>query len=91
MSKFKVGGGSIHPDTNNPYTILSGSLSDIKTVPDVLLDLISRDNHKPETAKGPVNYVDDQQTQDRFIRYLATAPLAFEGSAGGEILGSKVL
>ena len=79
---YLVGAQSIHPDTGKPYTVFTDSPNEIKDAPQTLLDLISRDNHKPETAKGPVNYVDDQQTQDRFIQYLKTAPLAIEGAAG---------
>ena len=79
---YLVGAQSIHPDTGKPYIVFTDSPNEIKDAPQSLLDLISRDNHKPETTKGPVNYVDDKQTQDRFIRYLATAPLAIEGAAG---------
>ena len=46
--QYVVGAGSLHPTTGKPYVAYSGSPSSIVEAPQNLLDLISRDNHKPE-------------------------------------------
>lgn len=79
--QYVVGCGSIHPDTGNPYTCHTGGINSIVLCPQILLDLIARQDlgHEKYT---PIEYTDDPQTKDRFIRYLNTAPMAIEGQQG---------
>lgn len=81
--QYLVGPGSIHPDTGNLYTVHSGSPLELKFTCPKLIDLIARnDDLIGHEEFGPIEYTDDQQTKDRFIAYLRTAPLAIEGSSG---------
>jgi len=79
---YVVGPGSIHPDSGNPYDIHSGSPANITRVPAELLALIERKEEIHEAPKNPIEYTDDKQTQDRFVQYLRTAPVAIEGQSG---------
>ena len=53
--------------------------------PEVLLDLIARAETKQIAPSGAVQYTDDKQTQDRFVQYLKTAPIAIEGESGEKV------
>lgn len=79
--QYVVGAYSLHPDSGLPYVVHSGSPLDIKEAPATLLELIARQEIGHETYT-PIEYTDDQPTQERFIRYLNTAPLAIEGQHG---------
>ena len=76
--QYVVGAGSIHPDTKKVYEILYDGV--IAVAPPNLLDMLKKVDITP--VSGLAHYVDDQQTKDRFIHYLATAPIAIEGAAG---------
>ena len=75
---YVVGAGSIHPDTKKEYTILYDR--PIAQVPQTLLELLKK--IPLETPAGIIEYTDDQQTRERFIQYLKTAPVAVEGENG---------
>lgn len=79
--QYVVGASSVHPDNGTLYTIVYGNPEQVIESPSVLLDLIARQEIGHEVYT-PIEYTDDKSTQDRFIRYLNTAPLAIEGQHG---------
>jgi predicted P-loop ATPase len=76
--QYVVGAGSTHPDTKKPYLVVHNAA--ISQAPVRLLDLLRKLEVSPDP--GLTHYVDDQQTKDRFVQYLKTAPLAVEGESG---------
>ena len=78
--QYVVGAGSIHPDSKLPYTIQCDS--PVADAPKALLDLIQKTEPVTAPGTGIAIYTDDVQTQNRFIRYLKTAPIAVEGENG---------
>lgn len=79
--QYVVGSDSIHPDTGNSYTIHHGSPALVVDAPEKLLDLIARKEIGHEVYT-PMEYTDDKATQERFLRYINTAPIAVEGQNG---------
>lgn len=82
--QYVVGADSLHPDTGKPYLLHSGNIKQVKEAPQNLLDLIARQEIGHEIYT-PMEYTDDKQTQDRFIRYIITAPCAIEGQGGDKV------
>ena len=80
-----VGPHSIHPDTRQAYTVLHGSPSQVMEAPETLLALVNKNNRAMPSTQGLQDYKDDKPTQQRFIDYLASAPLAIQGSGGDKI------
>jgi predicted P-loop ATPase len=76
--QYVVGAGSIHPETKKPYIVIHDAA--ISQAPQAMLDLLKKLEVSP--ALGTTHYIDDQQTKDRFIQYLRTAPVAVEGESG---------
>ena len=76
--QYVVGAGSTHPETKKSYTIQCNK--NIAQAPARLLELLQKQEVSPDL--GLSHYVDDQQTKDRFIQYLKTAPVAVEGESG---------
>ena len=76
--QYVVGAGSIHPGSGKPYTIYYDL--PINNAPQGLLDIIKKNDKLP--SPGISTFTDDEQTKDRFIQYLKTAPIAVEGDAG---------
>ena len=76
--QYVVGAGSIHPETKKPYLVTCNR--PVAQAPASLLELV----HKLETSPdlGISHFVDDDQTKQRFIQYLKTAPIAVEGESG---------
>jgi len=74
---YVVGAASIHPETHKEYLF---SPAAITKAPKQLLELIEK--QEIVLKKGSGYYVNDKQTQERFISYLKTAPIAIEGEAG---------
>ena len=75
---YVVGADSVHPDTKKPYLIIYDR--PVAACPQSLLDLLCKTGIA--AAPGIIDYVSDQQTKDRFIKYLKTAPIAVEGENG---------
>jgi predicted P-loop ATPase len=79
--QYVVGAGSLHPDNGVAYLVHFGAPANVKEASTNLLELIARQEIAHET-QGPIQYTDDIPTQERFLRYLKTAPLAIEGQHG---------
>lgn len=79
-----VGYNSTHPDTGRPYELTGGSLQSVPVAPDALLKLIVRAKAvKTEITQKAVDLVDDSKaTEDRYISYLKSAPVAVQGQSG---------
>lgn len=90
--------GSLHPDTNKPYSIIKKSIGEIEVISDKLLRLIVVDkaqkidkNERADKSATPKQtsaldtalILDRDGDVKRFISYLInTAPLAIEGEQG---------
>lgn len=77
--QYVVGAGGIHPDTLREYQG-HGSLGTVSAAPTALLDLIER--RENDIKPGIDNYVSDEQSKARFIKYLEKAPIAIQGENG---------
>lgn len=78
---YVVGAGSIHPATQMPYL---AEINPIIEAPQKLLDLIVK-RHMPMAYTNEVKqYVNDNQTRERYKSYLETAEIAVEGASGDQ-------
>jgi len=86
LGRQVVGPGSVHPVTNNLYTIEWKTPSDERMdAPQKLLDLIKKEFVLPgidTKGEGLGAFTDDAQTVSRFVEYLNNAQPAVEGSGG---------
>jgi predicted P-loop ATPase len=81
LGRQVVGPGSIHPETGNEYEIVEAG--EELPAPQALLDLIQRVDLPFEDCKGTGTYVNDADTQGRFVHYLQDiAEPSIEGKAG---------
>lgn len=76
-----VGAASIHPDTKKPYELRLGSLTNVPAAPSALLDAIKVTTPKLKHVNTE-KYEDKNEDIERFIDYLANAPIAIEGDHG---------
>ncbi|MDT8287407.1 MAG: VapE family protein [Elusimicrobiales bacterium] len=82
---YVVGPGSIHPDTGEPYTIVSGGPAQLLEAPASLLAALKKEPAQLPGAMGEglKGYSDDEGAQSRFSDYLrGGAPLAVQGENG---------
>ncbi len=78
---YVVGAGSIHPDTQKPYTVLKGSPEAIKDAPEVLLAIIRQSmDATPHVASR--DYKDTKYDVEQFIRLCKETPEAVTGEGG---------
>lgn len=82
-----VGAGSIHPETQKPYTIKCSPFAP-KNAPQVLLDLIERPEIELTQENKITVYTDSEQNILRYIKFLQSCPPAIEGK-GGDVLTFK--
>ena len=82
-----VGAGSIHPETQKPYTIKCSPFAP-KNAPQVLLDLIERPEFEITQENKIAVYTDSEQNILRYIKFLQSCPPAIEGE-GGDVLTFK--
>lgn len=78
---YVVGAGSIHPDTNNLYTVLKGTPESIKDAPEALLNIVRQtmDNVKHISS---YDYTDSKYDVDKFIVLCKEHPEAVTGEGG---------
>jgi predicted P-loop ATPase len=76
-----IGPGSISPETGDTYEILNGSPHDILDAPDELLELLTK---RCPTVAGIAGFRDDEQTQLRFLHYIADHKGAVQGENGDD-------
>lgn len=76
---YVVGAGSLHPNSRKPYILEPGNGGN-RFAPDSLLKILQKQNQN--LNKGTGEYVDDDQTKDRYTAYLNQASPAIEGESG---------
>ena len=82
---YVIGPGSIHPETNNYYTLLENfpQPSDMVEAPQVLIDLISTEKPQIADLDGvDERKQDDEQAVIRFKDFLDKADPAVQGDSG---------
>ena len=84
---FVVGPGSIHPDTKKPYIVINGHPSNLKPLPQGIIDVYERKG-KTVDAVGDGSVTpyecDDEKTRARFISFLESRQPAVQGDSGDE-------
>ena len=83
--QYVVGPGSIHPDTRNEYTVISGPPKKLQNLhPDIVSLYAASSSSGVGTdfggGAGTSEYKDDDATKDRFISYLHCGAPQGEGS-----------
>ncbi len=89
MGRQVVGPGSLHPDSGKLYEVATGSPNGIADAPTRLLALISR-IAVPFDEVGTGAYVNDAQTQGRYLEYLTYAAEPSVEGKGGDHNAFKV-
>lgn len=79
--RYVIGAGSIHPDTEREYKVLSGTPKEVADAPQVLLDLLWRDETFGD-EEGLAEAKDDEGTKKRYIAFLKHKEGAVEGADG---------
>lgn len=83
VGHYVVGCGSTHPDSGLPYLPLPNTRFEMAATPQNILDKIKRVEVEHSEGNGGIEvYVNDEQTQKRYISYLKIAPIAIEGQSG---------
>lgn len=78
-----VGAGCTHPDTGQPYKLLTGDLKHIQLAPEALLAAIKRERRLTTRPESNIAAWDDSDANlARYKDYLLSAPLAVQGEQG---------
>ena len=77
---YVVGPGSVHPETQVPYTVAFGSPGALKPVPEAILALITKTTTVTLGAKPEPGFVDDDPINvERYKELLASMPVIPKG------------
>ncbi len=77
---YVVGPGSLHMETKKPYVVIMGEPDILADAPHSLLQAYQ--NAPRKLTAGLTQESNSEATQNRFKKYLATAPLAVQNSDG---------
>jgi predicted P-loop ATPase len=78
--RYVVGPGSIHPDTKREYAVREDM--DWKDLPYLDKTVLEAIKVKERTGAESIDYVQDSQSEARFIKYLENYEAAVEGALG---------
>ncbi len=79
---FVVGAGSKHSETKKEYKIVRGEFNAVATAPPKLLEMLAKS--KKKSVVGMQDFVDDEQTAERFKKWLIKSSIAISGQHGND-------